>query len=63
MANLKTSAAPHIHSGASSNRIMLDVFCHQRFRADFEVLVGDCGRVREIENFGEVLSQGRFLED
>ena len=25
MANLKISAAPHIHSGASSNRIMLDV--------------------------------------
>ena len=25
MANLKTTAAPHIHSGASSNRIMLDV--------------------------------------
>ena len=25
MTNLKISAAPHIHSGASSNRIMLDV--------------------------------------
>ncbi len=52
-----------ITKALKENRIMLDVFCHQRFRADFEVLVGDCGRVREIENFGEVLSQGRFLED
>jgi len=52
-----------IAKALKENRIMLDVFCHQRFRADFEVLVGDCGRVREIENFGEVLSQGRFLED
>lgn len=45
------------------NRIMLEVFCHQRFQSDFTPLVGDCGHVREIENFGEVLSQGRFLED
>jgi|GEM_PF-1721531 len=47
----------------NENRIMLDVFCQPRFRAAYEPLLGDCGHFREIENFGEVLSQGRFLED
>lgn len=45
------------------NRVMLEVFSHPRFRAQYEPLLGTCGRFREIENFGEVLSQGRFLED
>ncbi len=45
------------------NHIMLDVFCQPRFRSAYEPLLGNCGHFREIENFGEVLSQGRFLED
>ncbi len=45
------------------NRIMLEVFCRPQFRKEYEPLLGDCGRFREIENFGEALSQGRFLEN
>ncbi len=45
------------------NRVMLDVFCRPQFREEYEPLLGDCGHFREIENFGEVLSQGRFLEN
>lgn len=45
------------------NRVMLEVFANPRFQQDYLPLIGDCGHFREIENFGEVLSQGRFLED
>ncbi len=45
------------------NGVMLEVFARPPFRDDFLPLIGDCGHFREIENFGDVLTQGRFLED
>lgn len=47
----------------SESGVMLEVFARPRFKDDFLPLIGDCGHFREIENFGEVLMKGRFLED
>ncbi len=43
--------------------VLLSVFSKPQFRAKYEKLTGESGKFREIEDFGEVLSRGRMLED
>lgn len=44
-------------------RVALDVFSRASLEETYRVLVGSAGRFREIENFGQALSEGRILED
>ncbi len=46
-------------------RVLLHVFSRSEFEDDYARLLDDgrIGRFREIEHFGQVLSEGRVLED
>ncbi len=44
-------------------RVHLEVFSRPQFEQDYQALLGDSGRFREVENFGKVLEEGRVLED
>ncbi|MDO4571075.1 MAG: VWA domain-containing protein [Planctomycetia bacterium] len=45
------------------NGVHLDVFCRPAHRDSYAPLLGEQGNFMEIENFGDVLAQGRVLED
>jgi hypothetical protein len=47
----------------AQENVLLNVFTRQEFAADYAALVGHSGNVEAIEAFGEVLSEGRILED
>jgi hypothetical protein len=44
-------------------RVFLEVFSRPQFDQDYQPLLGDSGKFREVENFGRVLEEGRVLED
>jgi len=44
-------------------RVLLYVFSRRQYEADYAGLLGETGRFQEIENFGNVLGEGRVLED
>ena len=46
-----------------SQRVLLYVFSRRQYEEDYAGLLGETGRFQEIENFGNVLSEGRVLED
>jgi hypothetical protein len=47
----------------ADKQVLLSVFTRQAFAASYRPLVADSGSVQEIEDFGQVLSEGRVLED
>jgi hypothetical protein len=46
----------------AKERVLLRVFSKPEFEADYAKLLGEPGKFEEIENFGNVLSEGRVLE-
>jgi hypothetical protein len=44
-------------------RVLLQVFTQPDLRGEYQTLVGSAGRVQTIADFGQVLSEGRILED
>ncbi len=44
-------------------KVMLNVFTREEFRPEYEALAGESGKVLTIEEFGQVLAEGRILED
>ncbi len=44
-------------------RVLLQVFTQPDLRGEYQSLVGSAGRVQTIADFGQVLSEGRILED
>ena len=44
-------------------KVMLNVFTREEFRSEYEALAGESGKVMTIEEFGQVLAEGRILED
>lgn len=43
--------------------VLLQVFTQDEFRGDYLPLAGAAGKVQSMEDFGQVLSEGRILED
>jgi len=57
------ATAAAIAARLEKEQILLYVFSRAEFQADYARLIGQSGKFREIEDFGEVLSEGRILED
>lgn len=47
----------------AERQVMLQVFTQDEFRGDYKKLVGTAGKVQTMADFGQVLSEGRILED
>lgn len=47
----------------AEKRVWLQVFTQPEMRLEYQTLVGSAGRVQTIADFGQVLSEGRILED
>ncbi len=47
----------------AEKQVLLSIFTRQAFAADYQQLLADSGSVQAIEDFGQVLSEGRILED
>jgi hypothetical protein len=47
----------------AERRVLLQVFTQPEIRGEYQPLVGSAGRVQTIADFGQVLSEGRILED
>ena len=52
-----------IAAALEKHRVLLNVFCRPEFQPAYRQLLGSDGRYQPIENFGQVLSEGRVLED
>lgn len=57
------ATAAELASRLVEQRVALYVFSRASLEEIYRVLVGSSGRFREIENFGQALSEGRILED
>jgi hypothetical protein len=57
------ATATDIAARLAKEQVLLEVFSRGEFQADYGKLIGRTGRFREIEDFGEVLAEGRILED
>jgi hypothetical protein len=44
-------------------RVLLEVFSREEFQANYAPLLGDSGKFEYLEDFGQVLAEGRILED
>jgi hypothetical protein len=47
----------------AKEQVMLSVFSREEYRSQYEPLLAGVGRFQEIEDFGQVLTEGRILED
>jgi hypothetical protein len=47
----------------AEKRVLLQVFTQAEMQSEYKTLVGSAGRVQTIADFGQVLSEGRILED
>lgn len=47
----------------AEKKALLNVFTREEFFPDYQRLVGTSGKVEALEDFGQVLSEGRILED
>jgi hypothetical protein len=52
-----------VAAALEKHRVLLNVFCRPEFEPAYRQLLGRDGRYQPIENFGQVLSAGRVLED
>jgi hypothetical protein len=55
--------ASEIGARLEEEKILLHVFSRAEYAADYAKLLGASGKFQEIESFGNVLSEGRILED
>jgi hypothetical protein len=44
-------------------RVLISVFSSPEYQAQYSTLLGPSGKFQELSSFGEVLAQGRVLED
>jgi hypothetical protein len=55
--------ASDVGARLESERILLSVFSSPEYQAQYTKLLGTSGKFQELSSFGEVLAQGRVLED
>jgi hypothetical protein len=61
--SLSGARVPDIVARLEREHVLLNVFSRAEFRDAYAGLVGDSGKFQQLQEFGNVLAEGRILED